>query len=128
MSGDPAEKTRVLIGDSDRTVADTLGLIFERWGFDYRKAYDDDQFRAIACSWHPQLAVVGLWVNYPTIREIYPLPHLLLLSSTPYFDREALRLGQGDAVLFKPVAPSTLLGTVKELLGQEIPEPAVCER
>ena len=53
-------KLRVLIVDDERTVADSLSLIFQKCGFEAQVAYTSDEGLARARFFQPQLLLTDL--------------------------------------------------------------------
>src|SRR5580700_10876837 len=54
------EKRRVLIVDDDRSVADTLSVVFSYNGYLARAVYSAEEALAIAPDWRPDLAVLDV--------------------------------------------------------------------
>ena len=78
---------RVLNVDDERTITDTLALIFTGNGYDARKAYSAEQAVDFIAEWRPDLAILD--VVLPVMNGI-DLATLLRLSIQPaecYFSR-----------------------------------------
>jgi CheY-like chemotaxis protein len=51
---------KVLVVDDERTIADTLAVIFSQRGFDARPAYSAEQALEIVDEWPPDLAILDV--------------------------------------------------------------------
>ena len=78
---------RVLIVDDESTIADTLGLIFSRDGFDARTAYSAEHATEITTAWIPNLILIDVVLPGMNgidlairIRDQFPACHTLLFS------------------------------------------------
>jgi CheY-like chemotaxis protein len=52
--------SKVLIVDDDRTIADTLALIFSSGGYETQTAYTAEQAIEIVAEWLPDLAIIDV--------------------------------------------------------------------
>jgi len=117
---------RVLIVDDERTIADTLSLIFSASGYETRAAYSAEQALEIIPEWLPHLAVID--VALPGMHGIElailltaqcPDCRLLLFSGqsqTSDLLAEAETKSYKFDILAKPVHPTVMLNTALNLL------------
>jgi DNA-binding response OmpR family regulator len=118
---------RILIVDDETLVADTLGLIFRKHGFEARVAYSAAAALASARSFQPELLLcditmperTGLDLMADLHREL-PECHFLVLTG---YNSNVLRVGEQAArlrrpmrVLTKPCNPEQLLAEVGRVL------------
>ena len=122
-------KRRVLVVDDERLVADTLGMIFQKRGFDCRVSYTGEE--AVACSelFGPELLLCdismpgmgGLEValkvtaQFPECRVLLLTGHYTTLRSARKWARTH---SAASRVLTKPVLPALLLEEADELFLQ----------
>ena len=116
---------RVLIVDDERTIADTLVLIFSASGYEVRASYSAEQALEIIAQWLPDLAIVD--VVLPKMNgvdlAILLTTHcawcqLLLFSGqslTTDILAEAATRGYKFDILAKPVHPTVMLDTALSL-------------
>ncbi len=113
-------KQKVLVVDDEQLVADTLGLIFEKHGYDCRVSYSGKDALRCVDGFRPELLLCditmpgmdGLEVA-ASIAERVPGCRVLLLTGY-YINLKAARtriefLHSENQVLLKPVAPQELL-------------------
>jgi DNA-binding response OmpR family regulator len=113
---------RVVIADDEVLIADTLGLILRRGGYDCRVAYSGESALRQSVSFQPQLLIsdvimadmngVELAIR---VRELLPRCEILLLSGQAgAMDllRQARAAGHRFELLSKPVHPDDLLARV----------------
>ncbi|MGA9245472.1 MAG: response regulator [Silvibacterium sp.] len=117
---------KVLIVDDERTIADTLDLIFSASGYETRAAYSAEQALEILAEWLPDLAIID--VVLPLMNGIdlailltakYPACRPLLFSGqalTAELLAEAAANGHKFDILAKPVHPTELLERTLTLL------------
>lgn len=127
---------RVLIVDSNRLVADTLSLIFQRSGFKTHTTYSVEQ--ALACAWnfHPDLLLCDVSISVHeesfgaghdgislvhTITREFPSCRILVLTDC-YANLHGIqecmdRLAQPVGVLAKPCPPTDLLREASAMLA-----------
>jgi CheY-like chemotaxis protein len=117
------EKRRVLIVDDDRSVADTLSVVFSYNGYLARAVYSAEEALAIAPDWRPDLAILD--VELPgmdgivlarVLKATYPNLKLALLSGQPSAWDMLAKVGSPFELMMKPVHPSDLLRTAARLL------------
>jgi DNA-binding NtrC family response regulator len=118
---------RVLIVDDERTIADTLAVIFSQSGYESHAAYSAEQALESIAEWLPNLAIID--VVLPTMHGIdlaillmaqCPDCRLLLFSGqslTVDLLAEAATKGYKFDILAKPVHPTVILETALNLLG-----------
>jgi CheY-like chemotaxis protein len=108
-------KTRILIVDDERSIADTLALILGRAGYQVTAAYSGESAISLAQITTPDLIVSD--IQMPgidgisaslEIRKVLPDCHVLLFSGYPeaHLDRA---LSNGFNILTKPLSPQMLL-------------------
>jgi DNA-binding NtrC family response regulator len=117
---------KVLIVDDQRTIADTLALIFSPNGYETRTVYTAEQAIEIIAEWLPDLAIID--VVLPRMHGIdlailltarCPACRLLLFSGqslTVDLLAEAATKGYKFDILAKPVHPTVMLETALNLL------------
>jgi DNA-binding NtrC family response regulator len=117
---------RVLIVDDERTIADTLAIIFSQSGYDTRAAYSAEEALEIVAQWPPDLAILD--VVLPKMHGIdlavllttqLPKCQTVLFSGqalTAELLAEAAKKGYTFAILAKPVHPNVILETALNLL------------
>jgi DNA-binding NtrC family response regulator len=119
--------SKILIVDDERTIADTLALIFSANGYEARTSYSAELALEMLEEWRPDLAVVD--VVLPGMNGIefaiflkasYPECHFLLFSGQPGTSgllEEAQKKGHLFEILAKPLHPTFMLATVSEMLS-----------
>jgi DNA-binding NtrC family response regulator len=117
---------KILVVDDERTIADTLAVIFFQRGYNTRAAYSAEQALEIVAEWPPDLAILD--VVLPKINGIdlsillserFPKCRTLLFSGqalTADLLAEAEKKGYTFAILAKPVHPSLLLEAAVKVL------------
>jgi DNA-binding response OmpR family regulator len=113
-----ARGLRVLIVDDCRDAADSLGLLLQLWGYDFRLAYSPDEALKTAASWDPDVALLD--VGLPSM-DGYALACRItlarggkgptLVALTGYADeahRVRARTAGFDHYLIKPYEPRQL--------------------
>jgi DNA-binding response OmpR family regulator len=117
------EKRRVLIVDDDRSVADTLSVVFSYNGYLARAAYSAEEALAVAPDWRPDLAILD--VELPgmdgialarVLKATYANLKVALLSGQPSAWDMLTKAGNPFELMMKPVHPSELLRTASRLL------------
>jgi CheY-like chemotaxis protein len=118
---------RVLVVDDERSIADTLSLIFKTRHYEAQAAYSAERAIEILAEWRPDLAIVDVilpemnGINLAiVIKANYPNCHVLLFSghaNTALLLEEAGRKGHQFEVLAKPVHPNVMLDRASTLLG-----------
>jgi DNA-binding response OmpR family regulator len=121
--GMPGDKRRVLIVDDNRSVADTLVVVFSFNGYLARAAYSAEQAMSIAAELRPDLAVVDVFLRgidgivlATGLRATYPNLKIVLLSGQPAAFDMVARVGNPFELMMKPVHPSDMLRTAARLL------------
>jgi DNA-binding response OmpR family regulator len=115
--------TRILVVDDDRTVSDVVARYLERDGHDVAVVTDGIAALAEAVSSPPDLVILDLMLPglsglevFRRLREIGPLPVIMLTARTDEGDRVAgLELGADDYVT-KPFSPRELVLRVGAVL------------
>jgi DNA-binding NtrC family response regulator len=118
---------KVLVVDDERTIADTLALIFSQSGYATRAAYSAEQALEIVAQWPPDLAVLDVVLPKMhgidlavVLTERLPNCQTVLFSGqalTTDLLAEAEKKGYTFTILAKPVHPSLLLDTVVKVLA-----------
>ncbi len=125
-SGYPMQ--RILVVDDEHLVADTLGLIFRRHGFDARTAYSGDEALSCAREFRPQLLLCdismpgksGLELMDDITRE---LPGCRVLVLTGHYSNisgvreRSRRMSRPASILTKPCNPVDLLKEAGAMLA-----------
>jgi DNA-binding NtrC family response regulator len=122
--------SKVLIVDDERTIADTLAMIFSQRGYETRAAYSAEDALEIVVQWPADLALLDVVLPKMhgidlaiLLTEKLPRCHTLLFSGqslTVDLLSEAEKKGYTFAILAKPVHPSLLLeAAVKALINDE---------
>lgn len=112
-------RPRVLIADDEPVIADTLGIILNRSGFDATIVYSAKKAVETAARWRPDIFLADVFMGEMSgieaaIQICALLPHcrILLLSgqaATSDLLRDARVRGHHFEILVKPVHPSQLL-------------------
>lgn len=116
-------RRRVLVADDEHIIADTLGLILNRSGFEAATVYSGQKAVETAQSWPPDVFLTdvvmpGLSGIDAAIQICTMIPHcrVLLLSgqaATTDLLREARVRGHEFEILLKPVHPAQLLALLR---------------
>lgn len=117
-----AERPKVL--DDERVVADTLGIVFSKSGYDARAAYSAEEALALIPVWTPQLALIDVYLPGMNgidlairLKAEYPLCRISLFSGDPGTGDLLAASGQPFEVTAKPVSPSEMLAIASRLLA-----------
>jgi len=121
-------KTKVLVADDERVIADTLALILKQNGFEATAVYSGEEAIETAKTFQPDVLisdVVMFGLNgidaAIEIRKILPNCKVLLLSgqsSTADLLDEASGRGHDFEILAKPIPPSDILARLGELINR----------
>ena len=121
-----AGRRKILIVDDERTIADTLALIFSSNGYEARTSYSAEQALEVLEEWRPDAAIID--VVLPGMNGIefaiflkasYQTCQFLLFSGQPGTSdllEEARRKGHLFEILAKPLHPTFMLATVSNML------------
>jgi DNA-binding response OmpR family regulator len=120
---DVATKTRILVVDDDRTVADVVSRYLQREGFDVEVQTDGPAALARALASPPDLVVLDVMLPgmdglevFERIRASAPVPIIFLTARGAEEERiGGLELGADD-YLAKPFSPRELTARVKSVL------------
>jgi len=125
MSG-ANEKTRVLIVDDERVIADSLALIFSNEGYEGRAVYSAEQALELISEWIPQLAIIDVKLPGKNgidlaihVKEEYRDCRVILFAgqaATSDLLASVRQSGHFLDILEKPVHPSKLLFLASRLL------------
>lgn len=117
----------ILIVDDEAAIAETLGVIFSKNGYDVRVAYSAEEAIETIAAWQPDLAILDVMLPRMNgidlaivLRSNHPCCRLLLFSghhSTQDLLEEAAKKGHMFDILAKPVHPAFMLDAVSDLLG-----------
>jgi len=120
------ERRRVLVVDDEKTVRETLSLIFTARGYQTRTADSAEEALVLIDCWTPDVAILDVGLPQMNgvelashIRRDCPACHILLFSGLPETGElvdEAARAGEIFEILAKPVHPDFLL----QWVGQHI--------
>jgi len=134
MPGTP-EIRRILIVDDERTIADTLAIIFTTRGYEARVAYSAESAIETIAVWQPDSAVVDVMLPFMNgidfsivLKENYPACNVILFSGQPDTSKlleEALKKGHSFEILAKPLHPTTILDKIESLF--ETPAPPMAD-
>jgi DNA-binding NtrC family response regulator len=124
-----AGKYKILIIDDERSIADTLALVFSKRGYEAKVAYSAEQAIDVIAEWQPDLAIIDVVLPKMNgvdlaivLKSNYPFCRLLLFSGSPStveIAEQAAKKGHFFEILAKPVHPTFLLNTVMNLLAPE---------
>jgi CheY-like chemotaxis protein len=123
-----AGKTRTLVVDDERTIANTLSWVLEKEGYETCAAYSGEQAVDVAQSFAPDVLICDVFLGGLSgldaaieIRAKYPFCKVLLVSghvSLSDLSQQAAEKGHEFHYLAKPVHPRMLLETLRRLLQQ----------
>lgn len=118
-------RPRVLVVDDERIIAETLGIILTKSGFDTAVAYDGQEAVDKAESWRPDALVSDVIMPRMNgieaairIAAVLPACRIVLLSGqamTADLAHQARLKGHYFEILPKPVHPQELLDRLKGL-------------
>jgi DNA-binding NtrC family response regulator len=121
------ENRKVLVVDDEKTISDSLTVIFRNHGYQARAAYSAEEAIDLIAEWQPNLALLD--VNLPNMNGIdlaialktsTPNCRVLLFSGYPDADdllHAAAQMGHVFEIISKPVHPTLLLNTVANSLS-----------
>ena len=114
-----AQKSKVLVADDERVIADTLAMILNQSGFQARVAYTGEKALELAAEFQPDMLisdVIMAGLNgidaAIAIRQVLPNCRILLISGVGHTtDLLAIAAAKGHVfdILAKPVHPTILL-------------------
>jgi CheY-like chemotaxis protein len=118
-----AERSRVLVVDDERVIADTLAMILNQSGFEARPVYSGEKALELASEWKPDMLISdvimadlnGIEVAIRT-RALLPKIKILLFSgqaATADLLEKARARGYEFEILAKPVHPQDLLSRLR---------------
>jgi DNA-binding response OmpR family regulator len=124
---------RVLIVDDERSVADTLAMVVESFGFIARVAYSGEEATTVADDLLPQVALsdvmmpgmdgfaLATWLeeHHPDCRVLLLSGHLDIVAEV---ESEAIG-GDAQAILAKPVHPQEIGAFLRACAMKESPIP-----
>jgi DNA-binding NtrC family response regulator len=120
-------KTRVLVVDNERMIADTLVLILKQNGFDASVAYSGEDAVHSALVLRPQIVLTDIIMGKMNgleaamlIADAVPNCKILLFSGQPATADllvQARKDGHSFEVMAKPVHPDVILEQINSLLG-----------
>ncbi len=122
-----AVKTKVLITDDERVIADTLAAILNHGGFEARAAYSCSEALEIAPAFRPDLLISDVIMAEMNgieaairMKRMLPDIRVFLLSgqtATPELLHKEKAEGYGFEVLIKPVHPRDLISRLRECIA-----------
>jgi CheY-like chemotaxis protein len=120
---DGGVRTRVLIADDERIIADTLGLILNQNGFEAATVYSGQKAVEAAAAFRPQVFLADVVMPGMSgieaaiqICMLIPECRVLLLSgqaATTDLLRDARVRGHDFEILLKPVHPTQLIDRLR---------------
>jgi CheY-like chemotaxis protein len=123
-------RTRVLIVEDHPDNRDSLGILFQAWGFEVALALDGEHAIALVTTWRPHVVLLDLGLpgiqgeEAATIITARPNPpHVIAYTGYERLEKKALAAGC-DAFIVKP-GLETLAGlmasirNVRALMGRE---------
>ena len=118
-----AQKSKVLVADDERVIADTLAMILNQSGFHARVAYTGEKALELAAEFQPDMLISDVIMAGLNgidaaikIREILPNIKILLFSgqaATADLLEKARERGYEFEILAKPVHPQDLLARLR---------------
>jgi DNA-binding NtrC family response regulator len=129
------ENRKVLIVDDEKTISDSLTVIFRNHGYQARAAYSAEEAINVIAAWQPNFALLD--VKLPNMNGIDlaialktsdPNCRVLLFSGYPDADdllSAAKQAGHVFEVISKPVHPTVLLNAVDDSLSDTPGQPPV---
>ena len=118
-----AQKSKVLVADDERVIADTLAMILNQSGFHARVAYTGEKALELAAEFQPEMLISDVIMAGLNgidaaikIREILPNIKILLFSgqaATADLLEKARERGYEFEILAKPVHPQDLLAKLR---------------
>lgn len=122
---EPNRSFRVLIVDDEKSISDSLGLVFTARGYEVRVAYNAEQALEMSMVWKPRLAILDVVLPKMSgidlailFKEILPECHVILFSGqlvTEDLAVEASRKGHEFDIVPKPVGPIYFLDAAQKL-------------
>ena len=116
-------KSRVLVADDERVIADTLAMILNQSGFEARVAYTGERAVELAVEFAPEMLISDVIMGGLNgieaairIRELLPSIKILLFSgqaATADLLEKARAQGYEFEILAKPVHPQDLLAKLR---------------
>ena len=120
-------RSRVLIVDDERVIAETLVTIFHHSGYEARCVFSAEEALTVIPEWRPSLAIVDVLLPEMNgvdlairIRAEYPGTRIALFSgytTTSELLEAARQQGHEFNILAKPVHPADLLDLASTLLA-----------
>ena len=118
-----SRKTKILVVDDDRHIAELISLYLNKEGYDSREVYSGDKALEEFEAYAPDLVMLDLMLpgmgGYEVCKEIRKLgavPVIMLTAKSESFDKVlGLELGADDYVV-KPFDPKELMARVKAVL------------
>jgi CheY-like chemotaxis protein len=118
-----SQKSKVLVADDERVIADTLAMILNQSGFQARVAYTGEKALELAAEFKPDMLISDVIMGGLNgidaaikIREILPNIKILLFSgqaATADLLEKARAQGYEFEILAKPVHPQDLLAKLR---------------
>jgi CheY-like chemotaxis protein len=116
---DATAKSKVLVVDDERVIADTLAMILNQSGFEAQSVYSGERAVELAQEWQPEMLISDVIMADLNgidaairIRELLPKIKVLLFSgqaATADLLEKAHMHGYDFEILAKPVHPQDLL-------------------
>ena len=117
------EKTKILIVDDEKHIAELISLYLTKEGFETREVYDGRKAMDEFYSFKPELVLLDLMLpgvdGYQictTIRKNSDVPIIMLTARSDTFDKVlGLEMGADDYIV-KPFEPKEMVARVKAVL------------
>ena len=117
------EKTKILIVDDEKHIAELISLYLTKEGFETREVYDGRKAMDEFYSFKPELVLLDLMLpgvdGYQictTIRKNSDVPIIMLTARSDTFDKvRGLEMGADDYIV-KPFEPKEMVARVKAVL------------
>ena len=117
------EKTKILIVDDEKHIAELISLYLTKEGFETREVYDGRKAMDEFYSFKPELVLLDLMLpgvdGYPictTLRKNSDVPIIMLTARSDTFDKVlGLEMGADDYIV-KPFEPKEMVARVKAVL------------
>lgn len=128
------EKTRILVVDDEKHIAELISLYLMKEGYETREVYDGRKAMDEFYSFKPELVMLDIMLpgmdGYQvctTIRKNSDVPIIMLTARSDTFDKVlGLEMGADDYIV-KPFEPKEMVARVKAVLRRytAAPQPAV---
>ena len=121
-------RSKILVVDDEKVIADSLRLIFAKEGYDCRAVYSAEQALEVIGHWVPDLAIVDVILPSMSgidlailLKSSHPSTLVMLISgqlATGALVDGAAKRGFEFKILSKPVPVTEMLANASKLLSQ----------